>query len=167
MGANVGFEELSRRAVDDREPSRLTLCRPGEAVNVSLLYFPDLQNSRLRYSKHKRCYRGLVTKARIRSGVVLVQTQPSDLHRLARRPRAAMFILGGTLICKEDNLGRKRRREWSIAEKRRIVAEANQRNTTRSSTDPLAWVGQSSQPHRRPQDQPDRRPAALAVYSAA
>ncbi|MEE9587291.1 MAG: hypothetical protein V3V97_04630, partial [Hyphomicrobiaceae bacterium] len=44
MGANVGFEELSRRAVDDREPSRLTLCRPGEAVNVSLLYFPDLQN---------------------------------------------------------------------------------------------------------------------------
>ncbi len=44
-----------------------------------------------------------------------------------------MLVLGDALICVEDNVGRKHRRQWSVAEKRRIVAEANQPGANKSA----------------------------------
>jgi len=44
-----------------------------------------------------------------------------------------MLVLPEELTGREDDLGRKRRREWSIAEKRRIVAEANQPDANKSA----------------------------------
>ena len=44
-----------------------------------------------------------------------------------------MLILRESLIFVEGILGRKHRREWSVAEKRRIVAEANRPGTNKSA----------------------------------
>jgi len=44
-----------------------------------------------------------------------------------------MLVLRYAVIIREDNLGGKRRREWSMAEKRRIVAEANEPDANKSA----------------------------------
>ena len=44
-----------------------------------------------------------------------------------------MLLFRDTLIIVEGNLVRKHRRQWSVAEKRRIVSEANQLGANKSA----------------------------------